>query len=317
MIEKRKKQNSQLIKKIARELGFDFCGIAPISKLTNEQQDYKKWLAKGYHGKMSYLEKNLSLRFNPALFFDNAKSVISLAINYLPSTKQSNDNYYNISKYAYGKDYHQIIKKKLSDLLNKIHEKTDNVNGRGFVDSAPVAERNWAQKAGLGWIGKNGCFIIPQYGSYYFLCELIIDKELDYDEPFTKNYCGNCTKCIDNCPTKAIKKNGFINANQCISYLTIELKDHIDKASNIPKFKNWIFGCDICQDICPWNRFAKAENNNFFSINEVLLNFTDKQWEELTKEQYISQIKKTDSPITRIKYEKLQSNIEHVKQFKP
>ena len=308
--------NSQKIKKAAKEIGFDFCGIAPAEELENEKYFYKKWLSLGYHGKMSYLEKNFELRFNPSLFFENAKSVISLAVNYFPQEKQNPYSYYKISKYAYGRDYHLLLKKKISQLHEYLKEELGHINGRGFVDSAPVLEKTWAQKAGLGWTGKNGCFIIPKHGSYYFLGELIVDMELAYDEPFMKNHCGNCTKCLDNCPTGAIEENNCINAQKCISYLTIELKDDLAINTNSPKFKNWIFGCDICQDICPWNKFAKPAKKNFFKPNETILNYNDNQWENLSKEQYSSYIKKASSPIARIKYDKLKSNIKFVKQFK-
>ncbi len=308
--------NSKKIKKAAIASGFDFCGIARAKKLENEKLYYEKWLSMGCQGKMNYLEKNLTLRFDPSLFFENAKSVISLAINYLPAKNQNPDCRYKISKYAYGKDYHPILKNKLADLLQSIRNEIGKINGRGFVDSAPVMEKTWAQKAGLGWTGKNGCFIIPRFGSYFFLCELIVDIELKYDEVFEKNYCGNCTKCIDVCPTGAINKEGFVDAKKCISYLTIEMKDHIDKKSNLPKYENWIFGCDMCQDICPWNRFAKAENNNVFMLNETVLGFDDQDWENLDKENYLIYIKKSGSPISRIKYDKLKSNIEFVRQLK-
>ncbi len=307
--------NSQIIKKKAKNLGFDFCGIAPASKLTKEKYLFEKWLSMKCQGKMSYLEKNSELRFNPSLLLNNAKSVISLALNYYPKKKQNPKTRYKLSKYAYGKDYHLIIKEKLSALLKYIREKTGNADGRAFVDSAPVMEKLWAKKAGLGWIGKNCCFIIPQHGSYFFLCELIVDIELQYDNPFEKNYCGNCTLCIDNCPTQAISEEGFVNAKKCISYLTIEMKDPVDKISNPPELKNWIFGCDICQDICPWNRFAKPENKNLFQLNETILDYNDNKWENFTMEQYLA-VKKSGSPISRIKYEKLKNNIEYVKNSK-
>ncbi len=303
------KINTNIIKKTAKKLGFDFCGIAPATKLTTEKHRYEKWLSMKCHGKMGYLNKNLSLRFNPSLLLDNARSVISLAVNYYPAKKQNPETKYRISKYAYGKDYHLVLKEKLLHLLDHIYEQSGNVNGRAFVDSAPVMEKSWAQKAGLGWIGKNGCLIIPQYGSFVFLCELIIDIELEYDKPFQKNRCGNCTLCIEICPSGAISKEGFVNAQKCISYLNIEMKDHIDENAGHNLF-NWVFGCDICQDICPWNRFARPENKNLFGINKKILDLTNKQWENLSKEKYISYIKNTNSVMTRIKYEKLKNNIQ-------
>ncbi len=305
--------SSQTIKDIARNIGFDFCGIAPAGKLLKDRQYFSKWLSMGCQGKMSYLEKNLDLRFDTSELVEGAKSVISLAINYYPQKAQNSQSRYKISKYAYGKDYHLVLKNKLSLLFEQIKKENGSITGRGFVDSAPVMEKRWAQKAGLGWEGKNGCLIIPKHGSFFFLCELIVDVEFDYDIPLEKNYCGNCTKCIDSCPTQAINKEGFVNAKKCISYLTIELKDNISDNPNNPKFDNWIFGCDICQDVCPWNRFARPANKNTFLLNEAVLDFDGSHWENLTKEQYSSFIKKTNSPISRIKYDKLKSNIEFVR----
>ncbi len=307
------KINSQIIKKLAREVGFDLCGISPAYELLKEQKDYKKWLSFGCHGKMSYLEKNLDLRFDPSAIVENAKSVISLAVNYYPQKLQNTETYYKFSKYAYGKDYHLILKNMLSVLLGRIREINESVTGRGFVDSAPVMEKSWAQKAGLGWQGKNGCLIVPKQGSYFFLCELIVDMKLEYDKEFVKDYCGNCTRCVEYCPTGAISEEGFVNAEECISYLTIELKDSLVRGSTSPKFDNWIFGCDVCQDVCPWNKFAKPASEDVFGVNEELLDFTDEQWENITREQFLALIKKKNSPMARIKYDKLKSNIEFMK----
>ncbi len=301
---------SEKIKKTAKDVGFDFCGIAPAEQLREKKKHFETWLANDCHGKMSYLENNKELRFNPSLFFENAQSIIVLAKNYFPEKQQSQKNKYKVSKYALGKDYHIVIKEKLHELLDKIKKDIDpGINGRGFVDSAPIMEKVWAQKAGLGIIGKNGCLIIPENGSFFFLAELIIDKKLNYDKPISENYCENCNKCVENCPGGAISEEVYVNAKKCISYLTIELKDHADTKN----YKNWIFGCDTCQDVCPYNKFAKPDKKNWFELNNRIIELSGSQWEDLSKEDFLKFIKKQKSPIARIKFEKLKRNIFNVK----
>jgi epoxyqueuosine reductase len=287
-------------------LGFDFCGIAKAQKLTDDAKRLEQWLNKGMHGSMKYMENHFDLRVDPQKLFPGAKSVITLLINYFPAQKQNN-NSPKISKYAYGKDYHDIIKNKLKAFLQMLREKIGDVHGRGFVDSAPVLERSWAQRSGLGWIGKNGNLITKQKGSYYFIATLITDLELEYDDPFAKDYCGTCTKCIDACPTEAILPNKVVDGSKCISYFTIELKEMMIPSEMNGKFDNWMFGCDICQDICPWNRFSKATNEiEFMPVHEIL-NFSFQDWKELTEESFKKIFK--DSPIKRSKFLGIKRNL--------
>ncbi|MCC6819058.1 MAG: tRNA epoxyqueuosine(34) reductase QueG, partial [Bacteroidia bacterium] len=246
--------NSAIIKKLSIDFGFDFCGISKATFLENEASKLEKWLSNGFNGSMQYLENHFDKRLDPTLLVPGAKTVVSLMVNYYPSTSQISDSY-KIAKYAYGEDYHSVVKDKCNNLLNAMRDKIGLIEGRVFVDSAPILERTWAEKSGLGWIGKHGLLINKQKGSFFFLAELVIDLECEPDGPI-KDYCGTCTKCVDACPTEAILPNKTLDANKCISYLTIELKEQIPQ-----KFENqmndWIFGCDICQEVCPWNRFAK------------------------------------------------------------
>lgn len=300
---------AEFIKQEAKRLGFLACGIAKAEFLSEEAPRLEKWLQQGFQGEMQYMENHFDKRLDPRLLVDDAKSVISLAYNYYPEQQQNNDSY-KISKYAYGEDYHQVIKEKLRELLANIQQEIGEVSGRCFVDSAPILERAWAEKAGLGWNGKHSLLIQKQQGSFFFLAELIVDLELEYDHPTTTNHCGTCTKCIDACPTAAILPNNTVDASKCISYFTIELKE------NIPSdYKNQLddlmFGCDICQDVCPWNRFSKAHHEPLFYPKAAILQFTKRDWEEITEDTFQKVFKK--SAVKRIKFSGLQRNISFLK----
>jgi epoxyqueuosine reductase len=293
-----------------RELGFDFCGIARAQQLDEDARRLEQWLNKGLHGNMQYMENYFDLRIDPTKLVPGAKSVITVLLNYFPQQTQQPGTP-NISKYAYGKDYHEVIKTKLHALLALINENIGEVHGRGFVDSAPVLERSWAQRSGLGWIGKNGNLLTKQQGSFFFIATLIVDIELEYDDPFAKDYCGSCRKCIEACPTGAITDSKVINGSQCISYYTIELKDMLLPDDKKGQFADWMFGCDVCQDVCPWNRFAKPTRENGFAPIPEVLNFTTKEWESLTEEAF-KQIFR-HSPIKRAKYQGIQRNVKFLK----
>lgn len=297
---------SLLIKKEAKRLGFDSCGIAKAEFLEDEAEKLENWLQKGFHGKMKYMENHFDKRLNPCLLVDDAKSVISLTFNYYPEQFQNSDTY-KVAKYAYGKDYHFVLKSKLKELLSFIQNKIGAVNGRAFVDSAPVLERAWAEKSGLGWRGKHSLLIQKNKGSFLFLAELIVDLELDYDNPFPTNHCGKCTRCIDACPTEAILPNGLLNGSKCISYFTIELKDELPQSMK-GKFDDWMFGCDICQDVCPWNRFSTSNKETAFNPHPDLLTLTKREWEEITEEIFRDIFKK--SAVKRTKFSGLQRNIQ-------
>ena len=268
------------------------------------------WLNKGMHGQMSYMENHFEKRIDPSKLVEGAKSVISLLYNYYTEKKQADSAAPKISKYAYGQDYHFVIKRKLKSLIQFIQENIGEVNGRCFVDSAPVLERDWAKRSGLGWVGKNTLLIHPKKGSYFFLAELIIDLELEVDHPM-KDYCGTCTRCIDACPTEAISKSGYIvDGSKCISYFTIELKEALPTAYK-GKFENWMFGCDICQEVCPWNRFSKTHQEEAFEPHPDLLEMTKKDWEEITEEVFRKVFRK--SAVKRTKYKGLKRNIDFLK----
>jgi epoxyqueuosine reductase len=304
-----KSQNSSIIKQEAKRLGFDFCGISKAEFLEEEAPRLESWLNSSKHGKMEYMENHFDKRLNPTLLVDGAKSVVSLLYNYYPTQIQITDAP-KISKYAFGKDYHEVIKEKLKDFLNTIKEKIGDVNGRAFVDSAPVLDKAWAKKSGLGWIGKNANLINKQQGSFFFIAELIIDIDLEYDGPI-KDYCGTCTKCIDACPTGAIVEPFIVDGSKCISYLTIELKDAIPTEFK-NKMDNWAFGCDVCQDVCPWNRFSMPHNETEFNNQTGLLNLTNDEWYELTEETFNSVFKQ--SAVKRTKYKGLKRNLEFIKK---
>ena len=303
-------ERTKFIKDQAQELGFDFCGISKAGFLEEEADHLEQWLKKGMHGKMAYMENHFDKRLDPTKLVEGSKSVVSLAYNYYPKEDLATEGEYKISKYAYGKDYHFVIKEKMKIFLDRIRENIGEVDGRAFVDSAPIMERAWAKKGGIGWVGKHSLLLNRQIGSFFFLAELIIDLELLPDGP-VKDYCGTCTRCIDACPTQAIVGNGVVDGSKCISYFTIELKEEIPKDVK-GKFDNWIFGCDICQDVCPWNRFSKPHNEPAFSPHEDLGDMRVNDWEEITRDVFNKIFKK--SPVKRTKLEGLQRNIDFVKK---
>ena len=291
---------------MAKQLGFDYCGIAKAEKLNDDARRLEDWLKKGMHGNMQYMENYFDQRIDPALLVPGAKSVITLLFNYYPKETQP-PTAAKIAKYAYGNDYHDVIRQKLKQLLSLLKEEMGEINGRGFVDSAPVLERAWANKSGLGWVGKNGNLINKQSGSFFFLATLIVDIELLYDDPFIKDYCGTCRKCIESCPTDAILENKVVDGSKCISYFTIELKDALLPDSMKDSFANWMFGCDVCQDVCPWNRFSKPHSEIQFSPLPQILHFSTQDWEELTEESFKTIFK--NSPLKRTKYAGIKRNL--------
>jgi epoxyqueuosine reductase len=303
------KSFSYLIKQEAARLGFESCGIAKAAFLKEEAAKLESWLKKGYHGEMAYMENHFDKRLDPRLLVEDAKSVISLSFNYFPEEHQI-ENTYKISKYAYGEDYHHIVKSKLKELTFFIQDTIGKINVRTFVDSAPVMERAWAQKAGLGWRGKNSLLIQKNKGSFFFLAQLILDLELQYDEPFRTDHCGTCMKCIDACPTEAILPNNTVDGSKCISYFTIELKNEIPSAVK-GKFDDWMFGCDICQDVCPWNRFSKPHSEQNFKPHPDLLTMTKNDWEEISNDIFQKIFKK--SAVKRTKFSGLTRNIKFIK----
>lgn len=305
---KNTQHRTSIIKQKAISLGFLSCGISRAEFLEQEAPRLESWLNKNLHGQMSYMENHFDKRLNPTLLVDGAKSVISLLLNYYPSEMQNQDSF-KISKYAYGEDYHFVIKDKLKQLLQFIQEEIGEVNGRVFVDSAPVLDKAWAAKSGLGWIGKNANLLTQKVGSFYFIAELIIDLELDYDAP-TTDHCGSCTACLDACPTEAIIAPYVVDGSKCISYFTIELKDNLPQEMK-GKFDDWMFGCDVCQDVCPWNRFSKPHQEPLFQPKSELLNFSKKDWQELTKETFNKVFK--NSAVKRTKFEGLMRNVEFLK----
>ena len=299
-----KSKYSELIKTEAKRLGFLSCGISKAGFLESEASRLESWLNQNQHGTMQYMENHFDKRLDPTLLVDGAKSVVSLLLNYYPSQTQNPDSY-QISKYAYGQDYHLVIRHKLAELLHFIETEIGEVGGRCFVDSAPVLDKAWAAKSGLGWIGKNSNLITQKVGSFYFIAELIIDLQLDYDYA-TTDHCGSCTACIDACPTEAIVAPYQVDGSKCISYFTIELKENIPLDMK-GKFSEWAFGCDICQDVCPWNRFSKPHSEPLFNPNPNLLSFNKKDWEEITSEVFSSIFK--HSAIKRTKFDGLKRNI--------
>jgi epoxyqueuosine reductase len=306
-----KGSHTSIVKQTAFSLGFDFCGIARAERLDDDARRLEQWLNSGMQGSMKYMENYFDLRVDPQKLVPGAKSVITLLLNYFPAQTQ-NANAPKISKYAYGRDYHEVIKAKLRNFLQVLREKIGEIHGRGFVDSAPVLERAWAQKSGLGWVGKNGNLITKQSGSFFFIATLITDVELEYDDPFAKDYCGSCTRCMDTCPTNAILPNKVVDGSKCISYFTIELKDMLIPSDMRGKFHNWMFGCDLCQDVCPWNRFSKsAREMELQPIHEVL-NFSIHDWENVSEESFNKIFK--NSPIRRSKYSGITRNLKFLSQ---
>ena len=307
-------QHTQLIKSLAHELGFSFCGIAKAEFLKEEAPRLEEWLRRGYQGKMEYLENHFDKRLDPRLLVPGAKSVVSLVYNYYPKKTlgpdkvDAPDNSLKVARYAYGEDYHFVVKEKLKELLDRLRSSIGEISGRAFVDSAPVMERAWAAKAGAGWVGKNSLLLNRSLGSFFFLAELIIDLDLEYDGPI-KDYCGSCTACMDACPTDAISSPYVVDGSKCISYFTIELKEEIPKEVK-GKFENWIFGCDICQEVCPWNRFAQPNSEARFQPQQELENMSTAEWKEITEDVFNRVFK--DSPVKRTKFSGLKRNIDFI-----
>ncbi|RXR21119.1 tRNA epoxyqueuosine(34) reductase QueG [Flavobacterium amnicola] len=304
-----KEKYTQIIKAESKRLGFLSCGISKAGFLEEEAPRLENWLNHQMHGQMAYMENHFDKRLNPTLLVDDSKSVISLLLNYYPAEVQNQDSY-KISKYAYGQDYHFIIKDKLKDLLRFIQTEIGEVSGRVFVDSAPVLDKAWAAKSGLGWIGKHSNLLTKQVGSFYFIAELILDLELEYDHA-TTDHCGSCTACLDACPTQAIVAPYVVDGSKCISYFTIELKDNIPTEMK-GKLDDWMFGCDVCQDVCPWNKFSKPHNEPLFNPNPEIVSFSKKDWEEITEEVFKKVFK--NSAVKRTKLEGLQRNIRFLKE---
>ncbi|MEE9439378.1 MAG: tRNA epoxyqueuosine(34) reductase QueG, partial [Saprospiraceae bacterium] len=294
-----KKHITTSLKKKALEMGFMGIAIAKAEHMKQEAVNLEKWLNKGFHGEMSYMENHFDKRVDPTKLVLGSKSVISLMYNYYSETKISEEGESKIAMYAYGKDYHKVVKKKLKHLYRWMEDQFGKIEGRFFVDSAPVMEREWAKRSGLGWIGKHTLLVNPKKGSYFFLCEIICDLDLEYDHAI-KDHCGTCTRCIEACPTDAISPNGYLmDGSKCISFLTIESKNSIPEEYK-GKMDNWMFGCDICQQVCPWNRFSIPHNEEKFVPNPKLVSMKKKDWEELTEEVFDSIFE--GSPIKRTKY---------------
>lgn len=300
---------TEIIKTEAKRLGFLSCGISKAEFLEAEAPRLESWLNNNMHGEMRYMENYFDKRLDPTKLVPGSKSVISLLLNYYPSDLQ-NENSYKISKYAYGRDYHFVIKDKLKEMLATLQDEIGDFHGRAFVDSAPVLDKAWAAKSGLGWIGKHSNLLSKKTGSFYFIAELIVDLELEYDTPVT-DHCGSCTACIDACPTDAIVEPYKVDGSKCISYFTIELKDELP-SSYKDKFEDWMFGCDVCQDVCPWNRFSKPHNEPLFNPHPDLLENEKRDWEEITRETFNEIFRK--SAVKRTKYEGLKRNIQFLKR---
>ena len=303
-------KNSRLVKQTATRLGFEYCGIARAQKLDDDAARLEKWLKNGFQGSMQYMENHFELRIDPSRLVPGAKSVITLLKNYYPQQEQASGSP-RVAKYAFGSDYHDVIKKQLNTFLQTITAETGEIHGRGFVDSAPVLERSWAQRSGLGWIGKNANLITKDSGSFYFIATLITDLELLYDDPFSKDYCGTCTRCIDACPTEAIMPGNVVDGSKCISYFTIELKEMLIPDALKGKFNDWMFGCDVCQDVCPWNRFSTPTKEDGFTPIPEILNFSSREWEQLTEEKFREIFRY--SPLKRSKFSGIQRNLRFIK----
>jgi epoxyqueuosine reductase len=301
-------KNTALLKKVAADLGFSFCGVSKAEFLEDEARGLEAWLTKGYQGSMSYMNNHFDKRLDPRLLVPGAKTVISLLYNYFPPADLATDDGFKISKYAYGEDYHVVIKEKLKTLVERLREKIGDIHGRVFVDSAPVMERAWAKRSGIGWVGKNSLLINKQQGSFFFIAEIISDLELAPDGPI-RDYCGTCTACMDACPTDAIPEPFVVDANRCISYLTIELKEEIPAHAQ-GKMGNWIFGCDICQDVCPWNRFSKPHSEQRFLPDSAVKSLSPGDWKDLSEEVFGAIFKK--SAVKRTKFSGLKRNIRFV-----
>ncbi|MGB0978007.1 MAG: tRNA epoxyqueuosine(34) reductase QueG [Croceimicrobium sp.] len=306
-----KERYTHLIREEASRLGFMDCGFAKVRYLEEEAPRLEQWLKNNYQGEMAWMANHFDKRLDPALLVPGAKSVVSLLFNYYPEELQKDPEAPKIAKYAYGEDYHFIIKRKLKDLLAFIGENIGEVEGRAFVDSAPVMERKWAQEAGLGWQGKNTLLLNKKKGSFFFLAQIIIDLDLEYNDPFQADHCGSCTRCIDACPTEAIIGPNLLDASKCISYLTIELKEAIPNDFK-GQMENWAFGCDICQDVCPWNRFSAPHSEPLLKPKPELLELSSGEWFEMTEEVFRKVFKK--SAVKRTKFKGLQRNLSFIKE---
>ena len=302
-------ERNRSIKSMAQRLGFDACGIAQAMPLDEDARRLEQWLLAGHQGSMQYMERHFDLRTDPTKLVPGARSVITLLYNYYPE-QHTTPSEVKISKYAYGVDYHHVIRNKLNAFMHEIETEIGAINGRGFVDSAPVLERTWAQRSGLGWVGKNGNLINKQKGSFFFLATLITDLAIEPDQPFATDHCGTCTRCIDACPTEAILPGPVIAGNKCISYFTIELKEKLIPSDMTGKFDGWLFGCDVCQDVCPWNRFSKPTQEPAFTPIPGILNLSTKDWDEMTEEVFRKMFK--DSPLKRTGYEGIKRNLRFI-----
>lgn len=302
---------TSFVKSTALNCGFEFCGIAKAVPMDDDARRLEAWLHKGFHGKMQYMENHFDLRTNPSLLVPGTKSVITLLKNYFPAEVQK-EGAPKISKYAYGPDYHFYIKEKLNEFLHVLRTNIGEINGRGFVDSAPVLERSWAQRSGLGWIGKNGNLINKKEGSFFFIATLITDLDLEYDNPLFKDYCGSCRRCIDACPTEAILENKVIDGSRCISYFTIELKDMLIPTEMKNNFDGWMFGCDTCQDVCPWNRFSKPTRDEALRPIPEILDLSSDEWMDMSEENFKTIFKR--SPLKRSKYEGIRRNLKFISE---
>ncbi len=303
--------SEQKIKQLAHQSGFDFCGIATAAYLDDDAKRLEHWLRQGFNGSMGYMENHFDLRVDPTKLLPGARSVITVLKNYYPDAIQ-HDDAPKVSKYAFGQDYHEVIRAQLNSFFSDLKLLFGNINGRGFVDSAPVLERSWATRSGLGWIGKNGNLITRQQGSFFFIATLITDLELQSDAPFANDHCGTCTRCIDACPTDAILPNKVIDGSRCISYFTIELKELLIPDQMKGQFANWMFGCDACQDVCPWNRFSAPHQETAFQPIPAILHFNTGDWEDLTEEKFKEIFK--HSPLKRAKYAGIRRNLHFLQQ---
>ena len=301
---------TEWLKSFSATLGFDFCGIARAAFLDEDAYRLEAWLNKGFHGKMAYMENHFDKRLDPTLLVPGAQSVVTLMLNYYPEEQQVTDGP-KISKYAYGMDYHEVIRQKLNRLFEEMKTVIGDISGRGFVDSAPVLERSWARKSGLGWVGKNGNLINKKAGSFFFIATLITDVAFDYDNPYAKDYCGSCTRCLDACPTDAIVSPAVIDGSKCISYLTIELRDELLPQEFSGKMDNWMFGCDACQDVCPWNRFSTPHSTPEFSPVPAIFNFSSAEWEMMTEDIFRNLLR--NSPVKRTKWKGIQRNLKFIR----
>jgi epoxyqueuosine reductase len=304
-------QHTRYIKQLSSRLGFSYCGIAKAVALDDDARRLEQWLAKGYQGKMSYMERNFDLRVDPARLVPGARSVITLLQNYYPEQQQHADSP-RISKYAFGADYHDVIRSKMNEFLSELRNEIGEINGRGFVDSAPVLERSWASRSGLGWVGKNGNLINKQSGSFFFIATLITDLELEYDDPFAKDYCGSCTRCLDACPTGALVEPALVDGSRCISYLTIELKDELIAPEFKGRMEGWMFGCDICQDVCPWNRFSTPHQEPGLQPLPQLLDLTTADWKDMDEDFF--RLLAKNSPLKRSKWKGIQRNLNFISE---